>query len=90
MHSGKIRHIIAIITCLTAFALNSKAQFKEEAFSQTYNDSTYSASADSTDQLFSIKELFRGLSHKQTIKVGTMFAGSVILPGSAQIYNRDY
>ena len=90
MHSGKIRHIIAIIACLTAFALNSKAQFKEEAFSQTYNDSTYSASADSTDQLFSIKELFRGLSHKQTIKVGTMFAGSVILPGSAQIYNRDY
>ena len=45
---------------------------------------------DSVDKLFSFKELFEGLSHKKKIKVGTMFAGSVILPGTAQIYNEQY
>lgn len=85
------RHILTIVICITCFSLNSHAQFKEKAFSQTYNETTDStAVADTADKLFSFKELFRGLSHKQTIKVGTMFAGSVILPGTAQIYNKDY
>jgi hypothetical protein len=30
------------------------------------------------------------MSHKHTIKVGTMFMGSVIMPGTAQFYNKDY
>lgn len=84
------RYIFAVVISLTCFCLSSKAQFKEDAFSQSYNDTTYSSSADSTDQLFSFKEFFGGLAHKNTIKVGAMFAGSVVLPGTAQIYNRDY
>ena len=85
-----VRHILSAVIFLTCFAFSSKAQFKEDAFSQSYNDTTYSASADSTDQLFSFKEFFGGLAHKNTIKIGTMFAGSVIMPGTAQIYNKDY
>ena len=90
MHFKLVRHILSTVIFLTCFAFSSKAQFKEDAFSQSYNDTTYSASADSTDQLFSFKEFFGGLAHKNTIKIGTMFAGSVIMPGTAQIYNKDY
>ena len=42
------------------------------------------------EKLFSVKEYIGGLSHKNTLKIGTMFAGSVVLPGTAQIYNKDY
>jgi hypothetical protein len=40
--------------------------------------------------MFSFKEYFGGLAHKNTLKIGNMFAGSVVLPGTAQIYNKDY
>ena len=84
-------YISALIFCMTFFAQRSDAQFKEGAFTQNYNepgDST--ARADSVDKLFSFKEFFGGLAHKNTIKIGTMFAGSAIFPGTAQIYNRQY
>ena len=84
-------YILTTIVCLTGFAIRSEAQFKEEAFSQTYNekgDST--AKADTTDKLFSFKDWAGGITHKHTIEIGTMFAGSVIMPGTAQIYNKDY
>jgi hypothetical protein len=84
-----VKYIIASIICLTCFSVRSSAQFKEEAFSQSYNNDT-TAVADSADQLFSFKELFDGLSHKKDMRIGTMFIGSAILPGSAQIYNKDY
>ena len=77
--------------CLIGFALDSSAQFKEEAFSQTYNDiSDSTAVADTADKLFSFKDWAGGMAHKHTIKIGTMFAGSVVLPGTAQLYNKDY
>lgn len=88
------RRIIYILITTLFFvcqAIDGHAQFKEEAFRQTYNaqgDST--ARADSADKLFSFKEWGRGLAHKQEIQIGTMFAGSVFAPGTAQIYNKDY
>lgn len=39
---------------------------------------------------FTVKGYFRGLAHKDTLKIVHMFGGSVILPGTAQIYNRQY
>ena len=90
MYKRLIRYITVLIICMTGFAVKGNAQFKEEAFSQTYNEVDSTAVADTSAQLFSFKELFRGLSHKDEIKIGTMFAGSMILPGSAQIYNKDY
>lgn len=91
MHKRIILYISAFVLLLCGLPLESAAQFKEEAFNQTYNekgDST--AVADTADKLFSFKEWGRGLAHKQTIQVGTMFAGSVFAPGTAQIYNKDY
>ena len=91
MHRRIRRYIFAFIVFLTGFAVDGNAQFKEEAFLQTYNekgDST--AVADTADKLFSFKEWGRGLAHKQTIEIGTMFMGSVFAPGTAQIYNKDY
>ena len=91
MHRRVILYIFTIILFLTGFAVEGNAQFKEEAFSQTYNDRADStAVADTADKLFSFKDWGGGLAHKHTIKIGTMFAGSVFAPGTAQIYNKDY
>jgi len=89
MHRQTIRYILTIVLFLTALAFRGNAQFKEEAFQQTYNNDTTSR-ADTADKLFSVKEFVGGLAHKNTMKIGTMFAGSVVLPGTAQIYNKDY
>ena len=75
---------------LTAvFCVDASAQiFKEEAFNQQYNDDPAS-DADSTDVLFSFKEYFGGLAHKNEIRIGTMTAGSAVFIGGSQIYNRQ-
>ena len=87
-----LRNISVIIVLALAGALEGHAQFKEEAFTQTYNDtSDHSTSvADTSDKMFSFKELFGGLAHKQDLRIGTMFGGSLFLPGISQIYNRQY
>lgn len=90
MQNRIIRHILILILFLTGSAFQSKAQFKEEAFKQTYNRTDSTAKADTADKLFSFKEFAGALAHKNTMKIGTMFAGSVVLPGTAQIYNKDY
>ena len=89
---GRItRYIFALTVALIGFVFEANAQFKEDVYGQTYNakgDST--AVADTADKLFSFKEWGRGLAHKQKLEIGTMFAGSVFAPGTAQIYNKDY
>ncbi len=84
------RYILLIVIFLGGFSLKSGAQFKEDAFSQTYNNPSDSTSAGDSSAMFSFREYFGGLAHKNSLKIGTMFAGSVVLPGTAQIYNRDY
>ena len=80
----------ALATIILLFAaLSASAQFRSEAFQQQYNDDK-ATSKDSVDVLFSFKDFFAGLSHKQEVKIGTLFAGSSILIGSQQIYNKDY
>jgi len=80
--------ILLVLASLLAFSAVSMAQFKEEAFSQTYNDDT--APSDSVDQMWSFKEYFRGLSHKDSLRIGSMFAGSTVFIGGEQIYNKQY
>ena len=70
MYKRLIKYLTIIIICMTGFSVRSNAQFKEQAFSQTYNQTDSTAVADTSDQLFSFKELFRGLSHKEEIKIG--------------------
>ena len=39
---------------------------------------------------FSIRRMFRGLAHKDTLTPTYLIISSAIMPGSAQIYNKDY
>ena len=91
MRNKFIVNIILVILGLTAFATRSQAQFKEEAFTQNYNEpNDTTARTDTTSKLFSFKQFFGGLQHKNTMKIGTMTAGSTIFIGASQIYNKDY
>lgn len=90
MYRTLTRYVTIVIVSLFAFSMTSHAQFKEDVYSQSYSEVDPNAPRDSVDQLFSFKEFAGGLAHKNTLKVGAMFAGSVIVPGAAQIYNRDY
>lgn len=83
-----MRRILAAIV-LALLAVNASAQFKKDAFQQQYNDDKTS-SKDSVDVLFSFKEYFGGLSHKNELKIGTLFAGSLVFVGGEQIYNKQY
>ena len=88
-----MRHLKLFCTLMTALfaallCLDASAQFKEQAFSQQYNDDT-AEQADTTDVLFSFKEYFGGLRHENEIKIGTMTAGSALIIGGSQIYNRQ-
>ena len=65
------------------------AQFKQDAFSQNYADSTDKEAADSS-KLFNFKEYFGGLSHQRSASLKTLFMGSTIFVGGQQIYNKDY
>lgn len=86
-----LKYIVVSVLFFAGFAITGKAQFKEDAFSQTYNDQADTTGrTDTTDKLFSFKEFFGGISGKNNLKIGTMFAGSVIMPGTAQMYNRQY
>ena len=58
--------------------------------SSTQTDLTDTAQAvEATKPSFTIPMYFRALAHKDTMKIAHMFAGSAILPGTAQIYNRQ-
>lgn len=84
------KKLLIILGIITLTCLNSNAQFKEKAFSQSYNSKSDSLGRDSTDKLFSIKEYFNALQHKQTYPIGAIFAGSTIFMGGQQIYNKQY
>ena len=73
MQVKSIIYIFTTVLCLLAFSQRSDAQFKEGAFTQNYNEpGDTTATGDSIAKLFSFKEFFGGLAHKNTIKVGTM------------------
>ena len=79
--------IVVLLLALVSFGAG--AQFKSEAFTQSYNDDK-AAPADSVDKIFSLKLYLTGLTHKGPADVTTMFEGSTILIGGLQIYNKDY
>ena len=90
MKNLTLRIILALV-CLSFFSHRADAQFREEAFRQTYNNPGDTTSArDSVDKMWSFKEFFRGVSHKDTLRIGSMFAGSTVFIGAEQIYNRQY
>ncbi|MBQ1913556.1 MAG: hypothetical protein II171_08365 [Bacteroidales bacterium] len=64
-------------------------QFKRDAFSQNYADTSQTAKTDSS-QLFSFKEYFGALAHKNTASLKTLSMGSAVLVGGTQIYHKQY
>lgn len=83
-----MRKALSVILFLL-LALSASAQFKSEAFTQSYNDDKSNPS-DSTDVLFSFKDYFQGLKHEKDITIGTMFIGSTMIIGGEQMYNKQY
>lgn len=84
-------NILMVVLGLAVFSQKGAAQFKEEAFTQNYNEPGDTlARTDTAAKLFSFKQFFGGLQHKNTMKIGTMTAGSTIFIGASQIYNKDY
>lgn len=82
--------VLAALFVLSGFlGVPASAQFKEEAFSQKYN-SDVANQKDTTEALFSFKEYFGALAHKNEMKIGTSFGGSFVFLGGQQIYNKDY
>lgn len=85
-----LRYSIIFAIVFTAFAPGARAQFKDQAFTQTYNEANDTTGRDSTDTMFSFKEYYGGLAHKRDTRIGVLLAGSTFTIGGAQIYNRDY
>ena len=84
------RCIAAVLLLLAALEAPVWGQFKSEAFSNGFGNSEDVSPEDSVENLFSFKEFFAGMGHKQELKVGTLFAGSVMMIGSQQIYEKKY
>jgi hypothetical protein len=84
------RCIAAVLLLLAAFEAPVWGQFKSEAFSNGFGNSEDVSPEDSVENLFSFKEFFAGMGHKKDLKVGTLFAGSVMMIGSQQIYEKKY
>lgn len=78
----------AVVLIALLIASIASAQFRSDAFQQQYTDDSAS-SKDSTDVLFSFKDYFAGLQHKKEIMIGTLAAGSALIIGGEQIYNRQ-
>ena len=70
-------------------AQNGESGFRKDAFTQNYNQDTLSRK-DSSDVLFSFREYFGALGHKNEIGNDRLFGGSMIFLGGQQIYNEQY
>ena len=92
-------HLIAILLlgCIAA-ALPSYAQINNNFINSTIPGATSGQNTaneeeetvEATKPAFTLKRYFKSLAHKDTMSVAHMGAGSIILPGTAQIYNRQY
>lgn len=90
MHISRPAYLLLLLALLLAFAPQTKAQFKSEAFSNGFGSEDDAASADSAEVMFSLKEYLAGLAHKQELKLGTLAGGSAVFIGGQQIYHRQY
>ena len=84
-----ITAVLGLALALPLSAQYRDDQFKRDAFTQNYADTTEKTAAD-TSQLFSFKEYFGGLAHKRGASLKTLTMGSAVFVGGGQIYNKDY
>lgn len=89
-------YLLPVLACFVLSSFEASAQFDTNR-NNTFGQNNYStkpdanaAHADTAQQVFSFKTLFRGLAHKQEMPIGYAFGASMIIPGLGQYYNRDY
>lgn len=87
--SAVILACIGLLACTSLSAQYRDDQFKRDAFTQTYADTSEKVRTD-TSALFSFKEYFGGLSHKRTASLKTLTLGSTVFIGGNQIYHKQY
>lgn len=88
----KLRALILLLGLALSLPLAAQYrddQFKRDAFSQNYADTTERAPSDSSS-LFNFREFFGGLAHKRTASLKTLTMGSTVFVGGNQIYNKQY
>ena len=91
VNKASVRILLVAAVLFIAACLPSSAQFRKEAFTQSYNSDADSLSmSDSTDKMINFKEIFGGMAHKRDMRIGTMFGTSLFIPGTSQIYNKQY
>ena len=81
--------IAALALCFPLAAQYRDDQFKRDAFTQNYADTTQKTPAD-TSQLFNFKEFFGAMAHKRTASLKTLTMGSTVFIGGNQIYHKQY
>jgi len=89
----RLRHLIsalaALLLALPLAAQYRDDQFKRDAFTQNYADTTQKTAAD-TSQLFNFKEFFGAMAHKRSASLKTLTMGSTVFIGGNQIYHKQY
>lgn len=94
----KNRIFILILALLVTYS--SKAQFSGGTLGQVgppgstsqqnNQTSTEEENSEPRPPAYTLKRYFKSLAGKDSLTISRMWAGSVILPGTAQIYNKDY
>ena len=87
-----LRLIVLLLALVLALPLDAQYrddQFKRDAFTQTYADTTEKTAAD-TSQLFNFREFFGAMAHKRTASLKTLTMGSTVFIGGNQIYHKQY
>lgn len=93
MRRSRLTYIFCILLAILSSAPSVTAQFKSDPFSNGFGGNgtdNPDAQLDSAEAIFSLKEYFAGLGHKQDLKIGTLAGGSAVFIGGQQIYNRQY
>ena len=87
----KLQFIIIglLLAVLPLHAQYRDDQFKRDAFTQTYADTTQANVRDTTS-LFNITAFFGGLAHKNTTSLKDLTVGSAVFIGGNQIYHKQY
>ena len=81
--------LIALLLILLP-AGHLSAQFATGMQGGAMSGTTGSDSTGSEAETYTLKRYFSSLAHRDTMAIGWSFGGSVLLPGTAQIYNKDY
>lgn len=86
-----MKKALFIFIILLLVSIQAHSQFNDQGMNnQTNTSNTSDSTYKKEPPAFSFKKYFRALGHKDTIPVAQVWAGSLILPGTAQIYNKDY